>query len=165
MVTEIEKRHQERKIIKKETRSTIFISMALIFLTGVYAFIGSIIKTDPAFERELLEKIFNIVNLFVIILLIVILAIRKTVYYSPRFIKEDFTLIQVLQKWRSMDIILLAAAEIIPIIGLVMRIMGMPMERSWHFFVAGGILMILIMPVGIKVRSKLGILRKTHPDI
>jgi hypothetical protein len=105
------------------------------------------------------------INLIVIVLMIMILGIRRTIYYSSRFIKEDFTLTDVLRKWRTIDIMLLATAEIIPLCGLVLTWLGMPFNRTFHFFVAGAALVIILMPVPIKVRSKLGILRKTHSNL
>jgi hypothetical protein len=165
MLTEYEKRYQERNVIKKETRNTIFISLACLVSVGIYTLIANLIKTKPMFTPDVLDKILSVANLFIVLLAIVILAMRKTIYYSPRFVKEDFTLIQVLQTWVKMDVIMLAVAEVIPILGLMLRFFGIPLKFTWVYFVAGGILMILIMPVGIKVRSKLTILRKTHTNI
>ena len=166
MVTEIEKRFEERKLIKQETRTTIIISLAMLASVGIYTLLAFFIKIKPPIlDNELLEKIYGIVNLIVIMMMVVILGIRRSIYYSPRFIKEDFTLTQVLQRWRIIDIILLAAAETIPICGLVISFLGMPFNRIFHFFLASALLMVILMPVGLKVRSKLSILKKTHSDL
>ena len=98
-------------------------------------------------------------------LLIVLLGVRKSIYYSPKIIREDFTLTQVLQKWRTIDLIMLGTAEILPILGLIMTFLGMPFDWTFHFFVASALLMVILMPMGIKVRSKLSILRRHFPDI
>ncbi len=66
----------------------------------------------------------------------------------------------MLQKWRTVDIVLLAAAETVPIMGLVVSLLGAPFGRIFHFFVASGLLIIILMPIGLKVRSKLAVLRK-----
>lgn len=166
MVTEIEKKYEERKVIKRETRITLIISLALLVTVGIYTALAYFIKIGPIIDdMDNLKNVYDMINLIVIILMIVILAIRRSIYYSPRFIKEDFTLTQVLQKWRIIDIMLLAVAETIPLCGLAMTWLGMPFDRTFHFFVAGGALVIILMPVPIKIRSKLGILRKTHTNL
>ncbi len=165
MVTEIEKRYEEHKLIKQETRLTMIISIALLVSVGIYTALAGLIKFKPMVDKENLKNAYDITNLIVIVLIIIVLAVRRSIYYSPRFIPEHATLTQVLQKWRSIDIVLLALAEIIPICGLVTTILGMPFHRTFHLFLGGALLMIILMPVPIKIRSKLGILRKTHTDL
>ena len=165
MTTEIEKRYEERKQIRKETKITIFIGLAMMSSMAMFALVAYLIKIKPVMENDALKNTYDMLNLIVIVLMVVILGIRRSIYYSPRFVKEEFNLTQVLQKWRSIDILLMAVAEIIPICGLVITFMGMPFERTFHFFLGGAILMVILIPVGIKVRSKLSILRKTHTNL
>lgn len=165
MTTEIEKRYEERKQIKKETKITILIGLAMMSSMAAFALAAYFIKTKPAMENDALRNSYDMLNLIVIVLMVVILGIRRSIYYSPRFVKEEFNLTQVLQKWRAIDILLMAVAEIIPICGLVITLMGMPFERTFHFFLGGAILMVILIPFGIKVRSKLSILRKTHTNL
>lgn len=160
MLTEYERRIEERKMIRQETASTIKFSLALMTSVVVLGGIAYGIRPTVTIPSDKLEKIIGIVNIAVVMMMVVILAIRKTIYYSPKIVKEDFTLRQVLQKWRSIDMILLAVSEIIPILGLVMAVLGMPFRRTFHFFVAAGLLMLILMPIGLKVRSKLAVLRK-----
>ena len=75
-----------------------------------------------------------------IVLIIVVLAVRKTIYFSPRLVREDFTLAALLQRWRIIDIVLLSFAEVIAIFGLVITLLGMPFARTFHFFVSGFLL-------------------------
>lgn len=165
MATEIEKKYEEHKLIKQETRLTIIISLALLVSVGIYTALAAVIKFKPLVDETGLKNAYDIINLMVIVLIIIVLGVRRSVYYSPRFIPEGFTLIQVLQKWRGIDIVLLALAEIIPLCGLVITILGMPFQRTFHLFLGGALLMIILMPVPIKVRSKLSILRRTHTDL
>lgn len=165
MVTEIEKRFEERKLIKQETRTTLIISISLLISVGIYTVLAYFIKFKPLLVQEELENIFGVINIIVIMLMVVVLAVRRTIYFSPRFIKEDFTLVQILRKWRTIDIALLAAAETIPICGLVLTFLGMPFNRTFHFFLASALLMFILMPIGLKVRSKINIIKQTHPDI
>lgn len=158
-------RIEERNIVKQETKTTIIICLCVLFLNVVFGVAASFIKVNPALKQKSLENIYMMVNLGIVMLLIAVLAVRKTIYYSPRFIKEDFTLRQVLTKWKRIDIFLLMVSQVMPICGLVMTFMGMPFDRNYHFFVASGILIILLTPLGIKVRSRLSILRKHFPDI
>jgi hypothetical protein len=147
MVTEIEKRYEEHKSIKQETRPTIIISLALLVSVGIYTALAGLIEFKPMVDKYSLKNAYDIINLIVIVLIIIVLAVRRSIYYSPRFIPGDATLTRVLQKWRSIDIVLLALAEIIPICGLVITILGMPFHRTYHFFLGGALLMIILMPV------------------
>lgn len=166
MVTEIEKRYEEQKLIKQETRITVLISLALLVTVGIYTALAYFIKIGLILDgTESLKNVYDMINLIVIVLMIIILGVRRSIYYSPRFVKEDLTLTEVLRKWRTIDIMMLAIAEIIPLCGLVITWLGMPFNRTFHFFVAGAALVIILMPVPIKVRSKLGILRKTHTNL
>lgn len=165
MTTEYEKRIEERRIIKEETRSTIIIGLCLIGLNIILGVAASLITLAPLLTEATLDKLYGIVNLAVIMLMIAILAVRKTIYYSPKFIREDFTLPQVLQKWKHIDLTLLLISQVIPICGLTVTFLGMPFDQSFHFFVASGLLIILLMPMSIKVRSKLSILKTHFPEI
>lgn len=158
-------RIEERNIVKQESKSTIIICFSVLFLDVVLGVAAFFLKVKPVLRNDTLENIWNMVNLGIIILLIAVLALRKTIYYSPRLIKENFTLKQVLAKWKRIDLFLLAVSQVMPVCGLVMIFLGMPFESNYHFFVASGILIILLTPLGIKVRSRLSILKKHFPDI
>lgn len=163
--TEYARRIEERKIIKREIKKTLIFALFLLGLSFIYGIIAYFIKVEPQLTGDSLEKIYGGVNLFIVMLMIIILAVRKSIYYSPRLIREDFSITQVLKKWRVIDIILLSISEIIPICGLLMVFLGIPFDRNFHFFITSVLLIIILMPVGIKVRSKLSILRKHFPDI
>jgi len=160
MITQYERRLEERKIIKAETRNTIIISMAMMFSVLCMALVAYFIKTKAILPREELESLWNIFNIVIVMLTVIILAVRKTIYYSPKIIKEGFTLTQILQKWRTLDLVLIGLAEIIPVMGLVISFLGMPFGWTYHYFVASGLLMFILMPIGLKVRSKLTELKK-----
>ncbi len=154
---------KNNSIIKKETRKTLVISLSMVASVIVYALIShyvtgikniSFINISPVF----LNSIFNIMNIVAIFMVVIVLAVRKTIYYSPRTIKDDFTLIQVLQKWKAIDIILITVAKSISVIGLVISLLGMPIGRTFHFFVTSILVILVIMPINWKVRDKLRIL-------
>jgi len=157
---EYERRLKERKIIKEETRVTIIISLALLASTVIMGILANYIKLDFDIQRKTLESITDILNIVVVMVMVIILAVRKTIYFSPRIMDKNFTLVQVLRKWRTIDIILLAFADIIPVMGLIISFMGMPFNRTFHFFVASGLLIVILMPISLKVRSKIAVLRK-----
>jgi F0F1-type ATP synthase membrane subunit c/vacuolar-type H+-ATPase subunit K len=164
-ITEYQQRIEEQKIIKEETGTTMIIGLALLASTIIFGLASYLIKLKPVMGTQALDNLRGALSLIVVLLMIGILAIRRSIYYSPRFIEEDFTLRQVLQKWRTIDIVLLALAETIPICGLVLALLGLPFDKNFHFFVGAGVLIIILMPMGIKVRSKLSILRQHFPDI
>ena len=165
MITKYEKELNEREIIKRETKASLLVGIACLVSTLIYALMARYVKIEVDIGQNLRENIYGVLIFVIILIMIAILAARKTLYYSPKFIKEDFTLTQVLEKWRIIDIILMAVAETIPILGLIVTFLGMPFERTWFIFLTSGLLMIILMPMGIKVRSKLEILRKQHPHI
>ena len=151
---------EKQRIIKEETRDIIkysLFSLLSVFILGLVAYF---VKTNYYITNSALEKIFGISNIVVVLELIVVLAIRKTIYYSPRFVNQQMSLQQVLQTWRKIDMVLLAISETIAVVGLVVTILGLPFERTFHFFVAAAILMILILPVNLKIRGKLTTLEK-----
>jgi len=154
---------ENNEIIRKETRTTVLICLTLVISVIVYALISyyltevkniSFITIAP----ESLNNIFNIMNLAAIFMVVAVLAVRKTIYYAERIIKEDFTLTQILQKWRSIDIILVAVAESISILGLVISLLGVPFGRTFHFFITSVLVILIIMPINWKIRDKLRIL-------
>jgi hypothetical protein len=163
-MTEYEKRSEERRIIKKETKNTTIISIALLISCIVYGLVAYILKVKPTMTVNDQDKLYGMINLVIILIFIGIVAARRTLYYSPKIIREDFNLTQVMQQWRKIDISLLAIAETIPICGLVLSFLGMPFDKTFHFFLGSALLMVILMPVGIKVRSKLSILKEHFPE-
>src|SRR4030042_808693 len=77
----------------------------------------------------------------------------------------SIVLFGAMAKWRRIDIFLLAIGETIPILGLCATWLGMPFERTGYIFLVSIILMFILMPVGIKIRGKLEILRRHHNGI
>jgi uncharacterized membrane protein YesL len=165
MITTYERELEERKIIKKETRISMLVGIAAMISTAIYALLAKYITIDLGIAAKLQEDLYGILVLVIILIMIGILAVRKTIYYSPKLIKDEFNLTQILEKWRMIDIILIAVAETIPLLGLIITWLGLPFDRTWFIFLTAGILMIILMPMSIKVRSKLSILRKQHPNI
>ncbi len=160
---EYDKFSENNAIIKKETRTTVLICFSLVASVIIYALISyyltgvkkiSLVKIAP----DTLNNIFNVMNITAIFMVVAVLAVRKTIYYSSRTIKDDFTLTQIVQKWRSIDIILLAVAESISILGLVISLLGVPFGRTFHFFITSVLVILIIMPMNWKVRDKLRIL-------
>ena len=141
------------------------IGIAAMVATIVYALMAKYIAIDLGLSQKLREDLYGILVLVIILIMIAILAVRKTIYYSPKLIKDEYNLTQVLEKWRTIDIILIAVAEAIPLLGLIITWVGLPFERTWFIFLTSILLLFILMPMSIKVRSKLSILRKQHPNI
>ncbi|MEN8221874.1 MAG: hypothetical protein ABFR36_01335 [Acidobacteriota bacterium] len=157
---EYDKFSENNEIIKKETRTTVLICLAMVASVIVYALISyyltEVKKISFAdISPDNLSNIFNIMNIAAIFMVIAVLAIRKTIYYSTKIIKDDFTLIQIIQKWRSIDIVLIAIGESISILGLVISLLGVPFGRTFHFFITSVLVILIIMPMNWKVRDKL----------
>jgi hypothetical protein len=163
-INEYVKLIEDRKIIKQETKLSIHISFAMLCTCIIFGLIAYNVKVKPVLTTVKQELFYGIANLIVILLFIIIIAIRRTVYYSPKFIRDDFSLRQILQQWRKIDITLLGIAITIPMMGLVMTFLGFPFDQTSHLFIGPCILMFLLMPLGIKVRSRLSILKDHFPE-
>jgi len=150
-------------IIKDEIRKTVVICLMMVasvigyFIISYFFSKGNGLKFS-SIDRNSLETIFNISNIAAIFMVVIVLAIRKTIYYSEKMIKEDFTLTQIMRKWRVIDIILVAVGETISVIGLLISLLGMPIGRTFHFFITSILVILIIMPFNWKVRDKLRIL-------
>ncbi len=156
---------ENNEIIKRETKSTVLICISTVVSVLLLALISnySTKSTNSLFtslQPDDMKLIFNVLNIAAILIVIIVLAVRKTIYYSSHTIKDDFSLIQILRKWRTIDIILSAIAELIAIMGLTISLLGMPFGRTFHFFVTSALVILIIMPINWKVRDKLRILNQ-----
>jgi uncharacterized membrane protein len=154
MLAEFEKQKQERALIRQESRITMIISLSLLASIVVYALVAYLFGSNRP-PVKAVNDVWNVFSIVSVVLIIIVLAVRKTIYFSPRLVKEDFTLTALLRRWRAIDIVLLAFAEAIAIMGLVISLMGMPFARTFHFFVGGFLLAMINMPIGFKVRDKI----------
>ncbi len=162
-----EKDLREYNTIKEESKLTKIISVSAILFTVIIGLIAYLIDrsrgVNPVSDK--LEDTFMVLNVIVIVLLIMILGIKKTIYYSPRLIKEEDSLKTVLRQWRKIDLSLITAAQLVPIVGFILTITGIEFRRTTHFFIAAVLLIIMLMPMGIKVRSRLKVLKKYFTNI
>jgi hypothetical protein len=86
----------------------------------------------------------------------VIHGLRRTIYFSPRLLKDQpFDVIVLLRKWAKIDLVMLAMGEAIAILGLVSTLLGMPFDQNLHFFVASFGVIMIVMPMTWKVKDKL----------
>jgi len=168
MPYQFQKDLEQRKLIRENTRISITVGLAAIISVVIYsalAFFFTFAPSGVVKDPKTLDNIWMIVNIVVVLILVAILALRKTLYYSNRVIDPQDTLKEILVKWQKLDLILIASAEVIPLAGLVLRVMGLPFDQVYHFFAGAIILFLLLMPFGIKVRSKLQVLKTSHPEI
>jgi uncharacterized protein YacL len=154
MLAEFEKQKIERQLIRKESRLTMVVSQALLASIAAFALAAYLVPKGWQTPR-LVRDAWGVLNIAAIMLIIAVLAVRKTIYFSPRLVRDDFTLTALLRRWRTIDIILLAVAELIGIFGLAITLLGMPFARTFHFFVAAFLLTMINMPISFKVRDKI----------
>jgi len=154
MLAEFEKQNQERALIRRESKVTMIVSLSLLVSIVIYGLIAYLHKGSFRFSRDVYDA-YSILNIVSIVLVIVVLAVRKTVYFSPRLVRDDFTLTALLQRWRTIDIVMLSFGEVLALFGLVITLLGMPFVRTFHFFVAAFLLTMILMPIPWKVRDKI----------
>jgi len=154
MLAEFEKQRLERDIIRRESRLTMIISLSLLASIAAFTLIAYLHGGGWRTSRAVRDA-WNVLNIASIVLIIIVLAVRKTIYFSPRLVRDDFTLGVLLRRWRAIDIGLLSFAEAIAVFGLVITLLGMPFARTFHFFVSGFLLTMINMPISFKVRDKI----------
>jgi uncharacterized membrane protein len=154
MLTEFEKQKQERALIRQESRITMVISLSLLASIVIYCLVAYLHKGGFRFSKGVYNA-YGILNIIAIGLVIVVLAVRKTIYFSPRLVRDDFTLTVLLRRWRTIDIVMLSFSEILALFGLVITLLGMPFVRTFHFFIAAFLLTMILMPITWKVRDKI----------
>jgi hypothetical protein len=154
MLAEFEKQNQERALIRQESKTTMIVSLSLLVSIVIYGLIAYLHKGSFRFSKGVYDA-YSILNIVSIVLVIVVLAVRKTVYFSPRLVRDDFTLTALLQRWRTIDIVMLSFGEVLALFGLVITLLGMPFVRTFHFFVAAFLLTMILMPITWKVRDKI----------
>lgn len=167
MLADFEKQQIEMEHIRRESRLTMIIALAMLGSIAIYALVaylysapGPSAAAGTLAARKAVRDAWNILNIVAIMMIIAVLAVRKTIYFSPRLVRDDFTLGALLQRWRTIDIILLSLAELIAVFGLVITLLGMPFRQTFHFFVAGFLLALINLPVTFKVRDKIRIFEK-----
>lgn len=167
MLADFEKQQIEMEHIRRESRLTMIIALAMLGSIAIYALVaylysasGPSAAAGTLAARKAVRDAWNILNIVAIMLIIAVLAVRKTIYFSPRLVRDDFTLGALLQRWRTIDIILLSLAELIAVFGLVITLLGMPFRQTFHFFVAGFLLALINLPVTFKVRDKIRMFEK-----
>jgi len=156
---------ENNRIIREETKKTILVSFAMVISVVIYALIPILFLKNSTvklfgMKYATITNIYNAFNILAIMIVISILTVRKTIYYSPKFVKDSMSLKDILKTWKKLDIILLALGESVSILGLIMSFMGVPFNRTFHFFVTSVLIILIVMPVNWKVRDKLKILEK-----
>ena len=124
------------------------VAFALLLAIGLSAFFTIPRSVDPHFPSPF-------VNVVAIVLVIMVLAVRRTIYFSPRLIHDEDNLADLLRRWRTIDIVLLSFSELIALFGLVITLLGMPFVRTFHYFVAAFLLTMILMPIQWKVKDKI----------
>ncbi len=152
---EFEKRMHEHEIIVRESRVSLIIAMALLVSVAIYAGIARFVHVRPVLPFPTVYTLWQVFNIIAVVVSILVLAVRRTIYFSPRLIPEGATLTDLLLRWRAIDIVLMSLAEAVAILGLIVTLLGMPFGRTFHFFVAGFLLILILMPIPWKVRDKL----------
>lgn len=162
---------QERKLISERTKPSKKLALIMHGINAAMALMAAFLKLDLGIDARYIDSdqslmtLNGLLLLVIILTMIAILAARRTLYYSPRLIKDTDTLTDVLDKWNRIDARLMKSALIIPFLSMSVSLLGIPFERTVYIFIGSAILYVILMPVGIKTRSKLQILRRYYDHI
>jgi hypothetical protein len=155
MTMEFERKMRERNVIVRESKSGMVIALSLLASVAVYTAIARLIHFGMRLSMHQLQDLWQVFNIIALAVVVLVLAIRRTIYFSPRLANEHSTLQDLLRRWRQIDIALMALAEGVALLGLAITALGMPFRQTFHFFVAAFILIMVLMPIAWKVRDKL----------
>lgn len=162
---------EERRIISELTRPGRKLAVVMQLINLAMAVIACTLKLDLGIDLNLVysdESLLNLNGLLMLVIILVmisILAARRTLYYSPRRIHEEDTLVTILGKWNKIDSMLMKSALIIPFLSMAITLLGFPFDRTVYIFIGSAILFVILMPVGIKTRSRIQILRRYYDHI
>ncbi len=148
---------KQTELILKESFLTKVVGLAIIISIFIYAVVAYLYKPRFPLPTKQVQDLWGVFNVVAIFLIVLVLGIRRTIYFSPRLIKEEFNLQALLQRWRIIDIVLMAGGETIAILGLVITLLGMPFARTFHFFVSSALVILILMPFTFKVKDKIRI--------
>jgi len=168
MLEEFARQKKINDVIKTENtlglRFSLILAVAVIIAAMAVAFF-----IPPATERvlETRTSLAGVVNIIAIAMIIVILAVRRTIYFSPRLFPgvESIDLKTLLRKWRAIDLVLNSLAGLIGFLGLLLALSGFPFIRTFHFFVSSWLVMMILMPIPWKVRDKIRNFEKSGGSI
>ncbi len=154
MTTDYAKKTGEDRLVRKLSRPTLLFSLATLASVAACAAVAALLSGGRPLTATV-KNAWGILNVISILVIIVVLAIRKTIYFSPRLIREPFTLAELLTRWRSIDIVLISLGELVALAGLVITLLGMPFANTFHYFVSSFLLIMVLMPIPWKVHDKL----------
>jgi len=154
MQTEFERKQIENELIRRETRSTLWYSLGIILTILIYTAIAYLIHPSGKPSGKIVNA-WQISNIIAIVLVAVVLAVRRTIYFSPRLLKGEAKLSLILKKWCSIDRKMLLFGELMGGLGLVLTLLGMPWKHTSHFFVAAILVTMVLMPIPWKVKDKI----------
>jgi len=152
--TDYAKKTAEDRLVRQFSHPTMIFSLVTLASVVIYAAIAYFLSGHRSLTQAVKDA-WGILNIVSIMVIIVVLAIRKTIYFSSRLIKEPFTLPELLRRWRVIDIVLISLAEMVALLGLVITVLGMPFANTFHYFVSSFLLIMILMPIAWKVHDKL----------
>lgn len=171
MIEAYAKDMEERRIIAETTRPGKKFALIMQMINLAMALAACCLKLDLGINKNLIyseESLLNLSGLLmlaIVLIMIAILAARRTLYYSSRLVVDQDTLTTVLEKWNRIDKKLMISALFIPFLSMAVTLLGFPFQRTVYIFIGSAILFVILMPVGIKTRSKIEILRRYHDHI
>ncbi|HNX97515.1 MAG TPA: hypothetical protein PKK12_07540 [Candidatus Aminicenantes bacterium] len=154
MQTDYAKKTVEDRLVRQFSHPTMIFSLATLASVVIYAAAAYFLSGHRPLTQAVKDA-WGILNIVSIMVIIVVLAIRKTIYFSSRLIREPFTLPELLKRWRVIDIVLISLAELVALLGLVITVLGMPFANTFHYFVSSFLLIMILMPIAWKVHDKL----------
>jgi F0F1-type ATP synthase membrane subunit c/vacuolar-type H+-ATPase subunit K len=152
---------EKNKLISHQ--HALIIGLSLIASVTIMGIISYMHFVTIDMSTMAVKKIYSILNMISVAIILLILVLRKKVYFSKRITDGDLNQEQIIGRWYTTDIILMALAEQISIFGLVLSFMGMPFRQLFHFFVTSGLLMLILFPNRFRTESRLQALKEDSP--
>jgi len=155
----------EGHLISRKTRGAIKTGRILLLLHTLLAVLTYFSPPLAPQDAQTVQNLYGGVNFMVILHLIIVFSLRKTIYLSRRTVPDGTGLPEVLERWNRLDTRFLSSTALIPLAASAAHCLGLGWAQLWHLFLTALLFTLMLMPMGIKVRSRLGMLRRLHPDL
>lgn len=155
----------EGLLIAQKMGGALRLGRILLLFHGIMAVLSWLLPPLLPQDGATVHNIYGGVNFMVIIHLIVVFSLRKTIYMSRRTVPDGTALHEVLERWNRLDQRFLFSTTLIPLSGFAAHMLGLAWPQLWHLFLTALFFTLMLIPMGIKVRSRLGMLRHLHPNL
>jgi hypothetical protein len=118
---------------------------------GLYAYAGEL---TPGFRWLRFAYAFEVFSALAILNILYIVLMRRKLFPASQSLASQPDDPRAIRRWYGSQVILLASAECLPLFGLALRLGGETLNQALPFYVAGGLLLLLLWPRQIPTQAR-----------